>query len=105
MKIEILESAKGNEQKQNKLAKPPNPKSPMPRQAHMPRKDKARKKKATLRLGYIPDKNRKQPSAFIIIYGYRQWMGLLQKGGGGGGISPIPNRGDWVIQIEPIYYT
>ena len=28
MKIEILKSVKGNEQKQNKLAKPPNPKSP-----------------------------------------------------------------------------
>ena len=71
MKIEILKSAKGNQQKQNKPAKPPNPKSPKPRQAHMPRKDKAREKKATLRLGYIPRQNRKQPSAFIIIYKYR----------------------------------
>ena len=68
MNIEILKSAKGNEQKQNKLAKRPNPKSPKPRQAHMPRKDKAREKKATLRLGYIRSKNRKQPSTFIIIY-------------------------------------
>ena len=62
MKIEILKSTKGNEQKQNKPVKPPksqipNPKSPKLRQAHMPRKDKAREKKATLRLGYIPSKN------------------------------------------------
>ena len=61
MKIEIMKSAKGNEQKQNKPAKPPNPISPKPRQAHMPRKDKAREKKATLRLDHIPSKNRKQP--------------------------------------------
>ena len=47
MKIEILKSTKGNEQKQNKPVKPPNPKSPKLRQAHMPRKDKAREKKAT----------------------------------------------------------
>ena len=70
MKIEILKSAKGNKQKQNKPAKPPNPKSPKARQAQVPREDKTREKKATLRLGYtyIPSKNRKQPSTFIIIY-------------------------------------
>ena len=56
MKIEILKSAKGNEQKQNKPAKAPNP-----RQAHMPRKGKAREKKATLRLGYIPTKKQNSP--------------------------------------------
>ena len=56
MKIEILKSAKGNEQKQNKPAKPPKP-----RQAHMPRKDKAREKKATLKLSYIPNKTENSP--------------------------------------------
>ena len=61
MKIEILKSDKGNEQKQSKPAKPPNTKSPKPRQAHMPRKDKAREKKATLRLGYIPSKTENIP--------------------------------------------
>ena len=71
MKIEILKSAEGNEQKQSKPAKLQNPKSPKPRQAHMPRKDKAKEKKATLRLGYIPSKNRKQPSTFIIVYKHR----------------------------------
>ena len=70
MKIEILKSAKGDEQKQNEPANLPNLKSPKPRQAQMPRKDKAREKKATLRLDYIPSKNRKQPSTFIIIYIY-----------------------------------
>ena len=44
MKIEILKSAKGNEQKQNKAANPPNPKSPKPRQSHMRRIDKRREK-------------------------------------------------------------
>ena len=64
MKIEILKSAKGNEQKQNKPPKPPNPQSPKPRQAHMPRKDKAREKKTTPGLGNIPSKNRKQSPNF-----------------------------------------
>ena len=51
MKIEILKSVEGNEQKQNKPTNLSNPKSPKPRLAHMPIKDKAREK-ATLRLGY-----------------------------------------------------
>ena len=44
MKTEILKSANGNKQKQNKLAEPQirNPKSPKSRQSYMPRKDKAR---------------------------------------------------------------
>ena len=46
MKIEISKSAKGNKQKQNKPAK-----SPKPWQAHMPRKDKAKEKKETLKIG------------------------------------------------------
>ena len=38
MKIEILKSAKGNEQKQNKPAKAPNPKSPKPGKPPCPEK-------------------------------------------------------------------
>ena len=71
MKIEILKSAEENEQKTNYTDQSPKSKSPKPRQAHMPRKDKAKEKKATLKLGYIRSKNWKQPLTFIFIYKYR----------------------------------
>ena len=97
MKIEILKSTKGNEQKQNKPAKPPNPKSPKARQAHMPRKDKAREKKATLRLGYLP-------KTALNVYYYILMNGSITKKGRGD-ISLKPNSRNRVIQIRSMYYT
>ena len=62
MKIEILKSAKGNEQKQNKPAKPPNPKSQSPKPQAVPHAKKRQSKgKSTLRLGYTPRKTENSP--------------------------------------------
>ena len=66
MKIEILNSAKGNEQKQSKRTKSqiPNPQNP----GSPTCQEKTKQEKAALRLRYIPSKSRKQPSTFMIIY-------------------------------------
>ena len=46
MKIEILKTAKGNDQKQNKLAKPPKPRIPKTQVGpHAKRNKKRRKRK------------------------------------------------------------
>ena len=54
MKIEILKSAKGNGQKQNKPAKPPKSRIPKTQVGHMPKKQKKKEKKATKRLADKP---------------------------------------------------
>ena len=64
MKIQIPKSAKGNEQKQNKLTKPPNPESPKSRQAHMPTKKQKQGKEIHQTLGNMPSQNLKQPEFF-----------------------------------------
>ena len=62
MKIEILKSAKGNHQKQNKPAK-----SPKPRWAHMPKETNTKERKATKRLAYKPAKHETAPLVLFIF--------------------------------------
>ena len=55
MKIEILKSAKGNDQKQNKPAKPPKTRIPRTQVgSHAKRNKKTKEKKTTKRLAYKP---------------------------------------------------
>ena len=70
MKIEILKSAKGNEQKQNKSAKPPNPESRIPKtQAGPHAKTKQKQGKESHQRLYIPSQNLKQPlTCFFLTY-------------------------------------
>ena len=63
MKIEILKSAKGNDQKQNKPAKPPKH-----RQAHMPKETKNEGKESYQKIGVQTQPNMKQPPSFIYFF-------------------------------------
>ena len=68
MKIEILKSAKGNDQKQNKLAKPPKPRiSETQVGPHAKRNKKRRKRRLPKDCRTNPAKM-KQPPSFIYFF-------------------------------------
>ena len=69
MKTKILKSAKGNEQKQNKPAKPqiPNPQNPKTQAVPHTKKRQSKGKESNPKIGLHTLKNRKQPSTFKYI--------------------------------------
>ena len=68
MKIEILKSAKGNDQKQNKPAKPPKPRIPETQVGPNTKRNKHEGKESYQKVGVQTQPNMKQPPSFIYFF-------------------------------------
>ena len=69
MKIEILKSAKGNDQKQNKPAKPPKPQIPQTQVGpHAKRNKKRRKRKLPKDWRTNPAKHGNSPRVLLFLF-------------------------------------
>ena len=68
MKIEILKSAKGNDQKQNKPAKPPKPRIPKTQVGPHAKRNKHEGKESYQKVGVQTQPNMKQPPSFIYFF-------------------------------------
>ena len=67
MKIEILKSAKGNDQKQNKPAKPPKPRIPKTQVSPHAKRNKNEGEESYQKVGIQTQPNMKQPRVLFIF--------------------------------------
>ena len=67
MKIEILKSAKGNDQKQNKPAKPPKPRIPKTLVGPHAKRNKKRRKRKLPKIGVQTQPNMKTATKFYLF--------------------------------------